>query len=240
MTVYYCRLYGSNVKLISILFSETKVQSGIRKLQEMFLELINATRVAIVNEGIEMPTVISCVRMFRYDPVEDQDKTFLIERDLTLCGLKNVEVLFDHLSVHWNYLHTSIYGHLIKVFTLSIVNDQYTEYHDELDTFLRRTCVIEFCMTVENIECQDEMALNMAVKHVSKHKWDPPVHLNQVNCFRKQNVNYCNLPQCVKIVVAKIWSSEEKVLRVLKIIWTYPELNRQYSNDHTEVRGSKV
>ena len=207
----------------------------------MFLKLRNTIHVAIVNKRIDIKAVVSCVMKYRVCSVEDQDK--LKEWRDALLGLENMEVLFVRLSVHWNYLHPEIYDHFIKVFKLSSrVSDQCTKYCAELRTFLSHTCVIKFYDIVGKTERQEEIE-SMLVTKVNQCKWDPPVHLNQVDLFRKQNVHYCNLQQCAEIVVAKILVAkimvgkravDQELLLVLKLIHLFPEIIRHF---YTESRG---
>ena len=169
---------------------------------------------------------------YRVYTVEDQDKFILTVWRDTLRGLEKMEELFVLLSVHWNYLHPEIYNHFIKEFKLSSrVSDECTKYCEEVNTFLCHTCVIKFYDTVGKTEWQEEIEL-MLVTQVNQHKWDPPVHLNEVDLFRKQNAHYCNLQQCAEIVVAKTLAPkimggkravDQDLLLVLKIIRVYRE-----------------
>ena len=177
-------------------------------MKNKFAELKKATCSAIAKQGIPVDELVTTITDLPID-FEKCDIDFLEERSNNLYSCQSIPALFVHLRFHWDYLHPDLYRHLIKEFNLLSLNPNVQAYQSDLDDFLDRTLLKDFCVVEpprqRYIDCRN--APKGFVQCVTGHCWDPPVFLRRVEDFRQGFADYFGLKQCAAMVVSMIKGS---------------------------------
>ena len=182
----------------------TNVEQDIKSLRRDFAKLKTAACTAVESMGIGVRKFIDRIVDLPVN-LEKRDEEFFIERADVIRKSESVPAVFDRLRFHWDYLHPDIYGHLIDEFSLTDVSPTLTNYQRELDLFLDRTLLTEFCKVEGKGESIDRPA-NFAVL-VTTHLRPPPVYLRDVEVFRRKFAHYCGLKSCAVMVVGIVEGS---------------------------------
>lgn len=206
-------------------------------MKNKFAELKNATCSAIVNQGILVDTLVTKITDLPID-FEECDKDFLETHSNELRNCPSVPDLFVRLRFHWDYLHPDLYGHLIEEFNLLSLNPNVQAYQKDLDDFLDRTLLEDFCVVEplrkRHINCQN--APEGFVQCVTGHCWDPPVYLRDVENFRLDFADYFCLKKCAVMIVGIIKGSVILAMWVPKSIKSKIEsLDSNFLSKHTIV-----
>ena len=179
--------------------SGCNVLKDICTIKKKFSNLKMATRLNIQekvpdnNVGHLVDTIMNLPVVFEHD-----DEEYLSEKCSTLRKAESVPAVFDHLSFHWDYLHPDLYSYLIDEFNLSHLLPTITQYEMDLDEFLNKTPLKEFCKIEKKRKF--DMSVNFIQKEFAKlvtgHCWSHPVYLSQVQQFRMECAKYVGLRQC--------------------------------------------
>lgn len=174
----------------------------MQKLKDSFLKLKKATLRATESLKIEVSELIDNIYLLVSDaPVPDVK--CVQEMANFLRASKTIEIVYDHISLHWDYLHPDLYGELIRIFNLCKANPDLTEmfklYNLSLNRFLDETPLNIFC---EVSKTKKQPAFIPEVKKVVvKNQWEEPVTLRKVEKLRQETAIKCKLQQCAVIVV---------------------------------------
>ena len=182
----------------------TDVEQDIKSLRRQFKTLKTATCTAVEKKGVGLAELIDGI--VDLPAVEEQDDVFLMKHADYIRKSEIVPVVFDRLHRHWDYLHPDIYGHLIDEFSLTDVSPTLTNYQRELDLFLDRTLLTDFCRVEGRRRRPVHPPANFALL-VTKHIHPPPVYLRDVEVFRREFADYCGLKSCAVMVVGIVEGS---------------------------------
>ena len=187
--------------------SVEKVRQEIKDMKNKFAELKNATCSAVEKEKIHVSMLVDKIVDLPVD-FEEHDQNYLKEHSENLRNCPSVPALFVHLRFHWDYLHPDLYSHLVEEFKLSSVSPKVEVYQRNLDGFLDRTPLEEFCevekMRQRHINCNTPEGF---AQIVTGHCWDPPIYLRDIENFRVELADYFCLKKCAVMVVAMLKGS---------------------------------
>ena len=206
-------------------------------MKKKFAELKEATCSALVKQGILIDELVTKITDLPID-FEEYDKDFLEEHSNNLYSCQSIPALFVCLRFHWDYLHPDIYGHLIEEFNLLDLNPNVRAYQKDLDCFLDRTLLEDFCVVERPrkryFNCHN--APEGFAQCVTGHCWDPPVYLRHVEYFRQEFADYLSLKQCAAVVVGIIKGSVILAMWVPKSIKSKIEsVDPNFLSKHTIV-----
>ena len=173
-----------------------EVKSNIHQISSKFLSMKNAIKCELETpkDGREAVSVTDAVDMIMNSPTADwepHEENILQIRSEQLRAYKNVQGVLDCLGLDWDYLNPDIYAVLISDFSLHSLDDQLEEYQRELDQFLDETPVKDV-IAKKKQKCIPEEFENL----VTKHKWEPPVYLRDVELFRREVASQYKLRRC--------------------------------------------
>ena len=176
----------------------------VRSLQRNFKQLRNATCTAVANTPIDVTSLVDMI-MGLPGVRGAHDRKFFMKYADKLRESKSVHSVFDRLACHWDYLHPDIYCQLIREMP-ELMNLKLKEeaYRNELNNFLDRTPVDEFCKIPGIEQEKDRDPPPGFRKSVSKHIWKPPppVCLRNVEDFRCKFAHKCNLQSCAVVIAS--------------------------------------
>ena len=179
-----------------ILHADIDVQQHCEDTKRSFAQLKSAIREAVANSDLD---VCHFVNLIVDLPVlfEAQDTTFIKAACDQLRGSSSVDSVFDRVGFHWDFLHPAIYGHLIKELHLTNLEPKKEAYQKILDRFLEQTPVDKF-LKIPRIKGEYVDPPPNFKELVTKHLWNPPppVSLRDVEDFRIEFVNKCDLRSC--------------------------------------------
>ena len=176
-----------------------EVRFNIEQISNKFLSLKNAIRYELETpkDGREAVSVSDAVDMIMNSPTADwkpHEENILKNLSEQLQAYKNIRGVLDCLGLDWDYLNPDIYAVLINDFSLHSLDDQLEEYQRELDQFLDETPVKEFSDVIA--KKKQKRIPEEFKKLVTKHKWEPPVYLRDVELFRREVASQYKLRQC--------------------------------------------
>ena len=208
----------------------------VQSLQRKFKQLRIATCTAVANIPTDVTTLVNTI-MDLPGVRGAHDRKFFMKYADKLRESKSVDSVFDRLACHWDYLHPHIYSQLIQEMpALMDLKPNEEAYRNELNGFLDRTPVDEFCK-IPGIEQEKDRDPPAGFRRlVSKHIWKPPppVCLRNVEDFRRQFAHKCNLQSCAVVigslrlscVIVTMWVPESIELKIT------PE----FINEHSIIR----
>ena len=178
-----------------------EVKSNIHRVSSKFLSLKNAIRYELETpkDGREAVSVSDAVDKIMNSPTADwepHEENILQNLSEKLRAYKNVQGVLDCLGLDWDYLNPDIYAVLISDFSLHSLDDQLEEYQRELDQFLDETPVKEFSDVMANKKKKQKRIPEEFENLVTKHKWEPPVYLRDVELFRREVASQYKLRRC--------------------------------------------
>ena len=165
---------------------------------------MTSTRQAI--DCIDPPLDVCAVvdRIIGLPPFDKaRNKGFFMEYAGKLRTSESTHVVFDRIRCHWDYLHPEIYESLVEEMPLTNVKPCQEDYQRKLDYFLDQTLLSDFC-AIEGIdEEKDSDPPPKFTQCVSRHLWQPPpMFLRDVENFRREFANKCNLQSCAVTITS--------------------------------------
>ena len=178
-----------------------EVRFNIEQISNKFLSLKNAIRYELETpkDGRKAVSVSDAVDKIMNSPTADwepHEEIILKNLSEQLRAYKNVQGVLDCLGLDWDYLNPDIYAVLISDFSLHSLDDQLEEYQRELDQFLDETPVKEFSDVIANKKKKQKHIPEEFENLVTKHKWEPPVYLRDVELFRREVASQYKLRRC--------------------------------------------
>ena len=165
----------------SVDLEQTRQQ--IKHLQRELASMRDAICEAIEAKGIGVRDLLS--KITEMPIIEEQDQEYFMQRADLLRESCSVRSVLDRLRFQWDYLHPDIYGNLIEDFSLTDIRPTFEIYQRELDLFLDKTLLNDFC-TVEGHGKKIIKPPPGFVEITTAHVWSHPVYLRQVETFRRQ------------------------------------------------------
>ena len=178
-----------------------EVRFNIEQISNKFLSLKNAIRYEFETpkDGRKAVSVSDTVDKIMNSPTADwepHEENILKNLSEQLRAYKNVQGVLDCLGLDWDYLNPDIYAVLISDFSLHSLDDQLEEYQRELDQFLDKTPVKEFSVIITKKKKKQMRIPEEFENLVTKHKWEPPVYLRDVELFRREVASQYKLRRC--------------------------------------------
>ena len=135
--------------------------------------------------------------------IKGQHEDFIMKYASKFDECKCISMLFIQLNSKWDYLHFDILEHIIIEYRSSMeeVRKIYLgAYQKEIQDFMQYTTLKKFC-TVEKMSQHYIEPPPYFVIAVTKHSWEEPTYLYQVDNFRKTFAHRYNLHDCAVSLV---------------------------------------